>query len=65
MVPSLSRIALLCNPSDPEVTRRTFDESRVAADRLNIVIEQVEAQTPSELDETFLTEKLHGGSADQ
>jgi putative ABC transport system substrate-binding protein len=53
MVPNLSRIALLCNPSDPEVTRRTFDESRVAADRLNIVLEQVEARGPTDLEQAF------------
>jgi putative ABC transport system substrate-binding protein len=49
MVPGISRIALLVNPSDPEVTNRTVDESRAAADRLNVTIEPV----PSELEQAF------------
>jgi putative ABC transport system substrate-binding protein len=53
MVPSLSRIALLVNPGDPVVTRRTFDESRTAAERLNLIIEQVEARAPSDLGQAF------------
>jgi putative tryptophan/tyrosine transport system substrate-binding protein len=53
MVPSISRIALLVNPSDPEVTGRTVDESRAAADRLNVTIEPVEARSPSELEQAF------------
>jgi putative ABC transport system substrate-binding protein len=63
MVPSVSRIALLVNPGDPVVTRRTFDESRTAADRLNLTIEQVEARTPSALEQSFsviLEKKLDG-----
>ena len=52
-VPSLSRIALLVNPGYPEVTRRIFDESRTVADRLNIVLEQVEARSPSDLEQAF------------
>jgi putative tryptophan/tyrosine transport system substrate-binding protein len=53
MVPSVSHVALLVNPSDPEVTRRVFEESRAAADRLRIIIEQVEARSPSELEKAF------------
>jgi putative ABC transport system substrate-binding protein len=53
MVPSLSRIALLVNPGDPGVTRRTFEESRIAADHLNLTIEQVEARAPSDLGRAF------------
>ncbi len=52
-VPSLSRIALLVNPGYAEVTRRIFDESRTVADRLNIVLEQVEARSPSDLEQAF------------
>jgi putative tryptophan/tyrosine transport system substrate-binding protein len=63
MAPSLSRIALLVNPGDPEVTRRTFDESRAAADRLNLTLEQVEAKSPSELEQAFsmIVEKKFDG----
>jgi putative tryptophan/tyrosine transport system substrate-binding protein len=53
MVPSVSRIALLVNPGYPEVTRRTVDESRSAADHLNIVLEQVEARSPSDLEQAL------------
>ena len=53
MVPSISRIALLVNPSDPEVTGRTVDESRAAADRLNMTLEPVEARSPSGLEQAF------------
>jgi putative tryptophan/tyrosine transport system substrate-binding protein len=63
MVPSISRIALLVNPSDPEVTSRTVDESRAAADRLNVTIEPVEARSPSELEQAFsdiVEKKLDG-----
>jgi putative ABC transport system substrate-binding protein len=63
MVPSLSRIALLVNPGDPVVTRRAFDESRTAADRLNLAIEQVEARAPSDLGQAFsiIVEKKFDG----
>jgi putative tryptophan/tyrosine transport system substrate-binding protein len=63
MVPSISRIALLVNPSDPEVTSRTVDESRAAADRLNVTIEPVEARSPSELEQAFsvIVEKKFDG----
>ncbi len=63
MVPTLSRIALLVNPGDPEVTRRTFDESRVAADHLKVTLEQVEARAPSDLEHAFaviVEEKFDG-----
>ncbi len=63
MVPSVSRIALLVNPGDPVVTRRTFDESRTAADRLNVTIEQVEARAPGDLGQAFsaIAEKKFDG----
>jgi putative tryptophan/tyrosine transport system substrate-binding protein len=63
MVPSLSRIALLVNPGDPVVARRTFDESRIAADRLNLTIEQVEARSPGDLEQAFsvIVEKKFDG----
>jgi putative tryptophan/tyrosine transport system substrate-binding protein len=63
MVPSLSRVALLVNPSDPQVARRTFDESRAAADRLNMTLEQVEARAPGDLEQTFsiIVEKKFDG----
>jgi putative tryptophan/tyrosine transport system substrate-binding protein len=35
------------------VTRRTFEESQAAADRLDVAIEQVEARSPSELEQAF------------
>jgi putative tryptophan/tyrosine transport system substrate-binding protein len=53
MVPSLSRIALLVNPSDSNVTRRTLDESRMAADHLSVTLEQVEARAPSDIEKAF------------
>jgi putative tryptophan/tyrosine transport system substrate-binding protein len=63
MVPGVSRIALLVNPGDPVVTRRTFDESRTAADRLNVSIEQVEVRAPSDLGPAFsvIAEKKFDG----
>lgn len=63
MVPSLSRVALVVNPGDPEVTRRTFEESRTAADRLNVTLELVEARSPSDLEQTFsvIVEKKFDG----
>jgi putative ABC transport system substrate-binding protein len=63
MVPSLSRIALLVNPSDPDTTRRTFDESRTAADRLKVSLEQVEARAPSDFEQAFsvIVEKKFDG----
>jgi hypothetical protein len=63
MVPSLSRVALLVNPSDPQVARRTFDESRAAADRPNMTLEQVEARAPGDLEQTFsiIVEKKFDG----
>ena len=63
MVPSISRLALLVNPSDPQVARRTFDESRAAADRLNMTLEQVEARAPGDLEQTFsiIVEKKFDG----
>ena len=53
MVPTLSRIALLVNPGDPEVTRRTFDESRAAANRLNVTLERVEVRASDDLEQAF------------
>jgi putative ABC transport system substrate-binding protein len=53
MVPTLSRIALLGNPGEPEVTRRTFDESRAAANHLNVTLEQVEVRASDDLERAF------------
>ena len=53
MVPTLSRIALLVNPGEPEVTRRTFDESRAAANHLNVTLEQVEVRASDDLEQAF------------
>jgi putative tryptophan/tyrosine transport system substrate-binding protein len=63
MVPGLLRVALLVNPGDPGVTRRTFDESRTAADRLGLTIEQVEVRAPSDLGQAFsiIAEKKFDG----
>src|SRR5262249_51914574 len=46
-VTSLSRIALLLNPSDPIVTARSIEQVRAAAGRLDISIQPIEAGKPN------------------
>jgi len=50
VVPGLSRVAVLTNPSDTFGARRILDETRAAAEKLNIVVQPLEAQRRSELE---------------
>ena len=52
-VVGLSRVALLVNPSDPEVARRIVEEIRTAAALLKVTIEPVEAREPVALEQAF------------
>jgi putative tryptophan/tyrosine transport system substrate-binding protein len=62
VVPGISRLALLVNPSDPEMARRSLSETRVAAGPLNVAVEPVEARTPGELDQVLsLIQDKFGG----
>lgn len=48
-VPGLSHVAVLTNPSDMVGARRTLDETKAAAARLNITVRPIEARDRSEL----------------
>jgi putative ABC transport system substrate-binding protein len=48
-VPGLSHVAVLTNPADAVGARRTLDETRAAAARLNITVRPVEARERGEL----------------
>jgi putative ABC transport system substrate-binding protein len=52
-VPGLSRVALLVNPSDPEVTRQTVEALRAGAAPLNLSVQPFEVREPGELDRVF------------
>jgi putative ABC transport system substrate-binding protein len=51
--PSISRVAVLVNPSDEDMARRSIEESRTAAAPLQVSVEPVEARTPSDLAQAF------------
>jgi putative tryptophan/tyrosine transport system substrate-binding protein len=53
IAPSVSHIALLVNPSDPETTRRVVEESQVAATVLHLTVDPVEVRSPAELEKAF------------
>jgi putative tryptophan/tyrosine transport system substrate-binding protein len=61
-VPRVSRVALLVNPGDPGMANRSFEETRVAARPLNVVVEPVEARTPRDLDQalSLVADKFDG-----
>jgi putative ABC transport system substrate-binding protein len=48
-VPGLSHVAVLTNPSDTVGARRTLDETKAAAARLNITVRPIEARDRNEL----------------
>jgi len=51
--PNILRVAVLVNPSDEDMARRSLEESRTAADPLQVSVEPVEARTPSDLPQAF------------
>jgi putative ABC transport system substrate-binding protein len=52
---SLSHVALLVNPSDPEVARQTVEELRAGAVPLNLRLQPFEVGRPGELERVFST----------
>jgi putative ABC transport system substrate-binding protein len=54
-IPKLSRIGLLVNPRDPEISRRAMDEMAAAAGTLNLSTLVAEAHMPNQLDSAFVT----------
>jgi putative tryptophan/tyrosine transport system substrate-binding protein len=52
-VPTLTRVALLLNPDSPYDVWRAMDESRPAAEHLNLSIEPFEARSVDDLDRAF------------
>jgi putative ABC transport system substrate-binding protein len=50
---SFLRVAVLINPSDPTVARRTLDESEVAASMLKTTAQPFEAHAPEDLQRVF------------
>jgi len=53
MVPSLSRVALLVNPSDARSARRNAEEVQAAAVQLKVTVSTYEAQAPQQLEQAF------------
>jgi len=51
--PNILRVAVLVNPSDEDMARRSIEESRTAAAPLQVSVEPVEARTPSDLAQAF------------
>jgi putative ABC transport system substrate-binding protein len=51
--PSISNVALLVNPQDPIVAQRNIDEAQMAASRLGIAVQPVEARSPGEIANAF------------
>ncbi len=54
VVPKLSRVAVLSNPSHPG-ERLDWQETQTGARKLNITLEYVAVRTPDDFDEAFLT----------
>jgi putative ABC transport system substrate-binding protein len=52
-VSGLSQVALLINPSDQDTTRRTVEQIKAAADRLNLIVQPIEARGPEQLEQAF------------
>jgi len=52
-VVGISRVALLLNPNDPAVAKRTLEDTRRAAELSNLTIQPVEVRSPDELDRAF------------
>src|SRR5206468_12892753 len=48
-IPSLSRVALLVNPSDPDDANRLISELQPTAERLNVSFQAFEARSPGDL----------------
>jgi putative ABC transport system substrate-binding protein len=44
---------LLINPSDQDTTRRTVEQIKAAADRLNLIVQPIEARGPEQLEQAF------------
>jgi putative ABC transport system substrate-binding protein len=63
MVPSITRAALLVNPSDATFTDRILAEVRPVADHLGVVVHPFEAHAPEELAPAFASisqNNMHG-----
>jgi putative tryptophan/tyrosine transport system substrate-binding protein len=52
-VPQLSKIVLLVNPSDPTSAQRSIEQAHIAAERLGITIQPIEAQQPDQIARAF------------
>jgi putative ABC transport system substrate-binding protein len=52
-VTPLSRIALLVNPSNPITSQRAIEQVRIAAERLGITIQPIEAPKPDQIERAF------------
>jgi len=57
--PTLSRVALLVNPSDPNDANRLISELQPTATRLNVSFQAFEARSPADLKGAF--EAISGG----
>ena len=62
IIPSLSHVALLVNPADPEMARRYIDEGQTAADKLGVTLHPVEIRAPSDLTPAF--SRMHNENID-
>jgi putative ABC transport system substrate-binding protein len=63
MVPSLSRAALLVNPSDARATGRNIDEAQSAAGQLKVTVQPYQAQAAADLKPVFAAiaqDRMHG-----
>jgi putative ABC transport system substrate-binding protein len=52
-VPTLFRVAILINPSDPITSAGSVEEVRAAAERLGMSIQSIEAGRPDQLEKAF------------
>jgi putative tryptophan/tyrosine transport system substrate-binding protein len=52
-LPNLSRVAILVNPNDPDVSRRSIEETKPAADRLGITLEVIGASDLEQIKRAF------------
>jgi putative tryptophan/tyrosine transport system substrate-binding protein len=61
-VPTLSRLAVLFNPSDPVTSARSVEQVRAAAERLGMSIQSIEAGRSDQLEQAFssIQEEMQG-----
>src|SRR5262249_35268814 len=68
IIPSMSKLALLVNVTDPHVARGFVEETEAASQKLGMGVRPVEIRSPDDLDKAFPTiaaERLDGGYAVQ